>query len=357
MQTKLQKSNNSQWITAAAAIAACVFMAAPAADAAPLPFTGTNLSGGEFGSRKPGVPATFNKDFTLPTENEFNYFASKGMNIFRIPFRWEDLQPALGQPLDMPSVNRLKDVVTTATSKGLYVILDPHNYARYYDDVVGGPKFTSDNFGDFWGRLADQFKDNPRVWFGLVNEPHDMPTQDWFNAAQAAITSIRKTGAKNTILVPGNGWTGAHSWIGAGNDILLKLVDPLNQCVFEAHQYLDTNNSGTHPDPVSTTIGSERLKTFTDWCRRNHKKAFLGEFGVGASDKGRDAINDMLTAMEKDSDVWLGFTWWSAGPWWGNYMFTIEPENLKDRPQMSYLKPHLHGVPMGSYFKMGPALQ
>jgi len=52
----------------------------------------------------------------------------------------------------------------------------------------------------------------------------------------------------------------------------------------------------------------------------------------------------MLTYMEKNRDVWIGYTWWSAGPWWGNYMFTIEPDKGVDRPQMSYLLPHLHGA-------------
>jgi len=71
----------------------------------------------------------------------------------------------------------------------------------------------------------------------------------------------------------------------------------------------------------------------------------LIEFGVGANDMGRQAIGDILTMMEKNWDVWIGFTWWSAGPWWGNYMFTIEPDKGVDRPQMSYLQPHLQTVP------------
>jgi hypothetical protein len=23
--------------------------------------------------------------------------------------------------------------------------------------------------------------------------------------------------------------------------------------------------------------------------------------------------------------VWNGWTWWAAGPWWGNYIFSVEP--------------------------------
>jgi endoglucanase len=319
-------------------------LSAPSVRAQPLPFTGTNLSGGEFGNVSPTKAPVYGHDFIYPNATEFDYFASKGMNVIRLPFHWEVLQPQPKTPLVPAEEQRLKDVVAAATKKGLVILLDPHNYARYYGKVIGGPDVGDDAFADFWGRLAADFRANPRVWFGLMNEPHDMPTPQWFGAANAAVAAIRKAGAKNLILIPGNGWSGAHSWEASGNDILLQIKDPAHHYAFEAHQYLDFDNSGTHPEAVSATVGSERLRAFTVWCRRHHQRAFLGEFGVAASDTGRTAINDMLTYMEKNRDVWIGYTWWSAGPWWGNYMFTIEPDKGVDRPQMSYLLPHLHGA-------------
>lgn len=312
--------------------------------AQPLPFTGTNLSGGEFGGVHPEKAALYGKDFTYPNDAELAYFASKGVNVIRLPFHWEVLQPVAKGPLVPAEEQRLKEVVTAATNRNLVVLLDPHNYARYYGKVIGGPDVSDADFADFWGRLAGDFRGNPRVWFGLMNEPHDMPTPQWFDAAAAAVATIRKTGAKNLILVPGNGWSGAHSWVESGNDLLLRIKDPAHHYAFEAHQYLDSDSSGTHPDPVSATVGSERLRVFTDWCRKNHQRAFLGEFGTGASDTGRAAIGDMLTMMEQNRDVWIGYTWWSAGPWWGNYMFTIEPDKGVDRPQMSWLLPHLNAA-------------
>ena len=122
---------------------------------------------------------------------------------------------------------------------------------------------------------------------------------------------------------------------------MLKIVDPANHYLFEAHQYLDSDSSGTHTEAVSATIGSERLKEFTQWCRANKKRAFLGEFGAAANPTSQAAIGSMLTYMETNADVWTGFTWWSAGPWWGDYMYTLEPKDGKDRPQMAYLTPHL----------------
>lgn len=54
---------------------------------------------------------------------------------------------------------------------------------------------TTAQFGAFWGQLAIRFKSNPKVIFGLMNEPHDMPTSLVLQNDQAAITAIRAAGA------------------------------------------------------------------------------------------------------------------------------------------------------------------
>jgi trimeric autotransporter adhesin len=41
-------------------------------------------------------------------------------------------------------------------------------------------------------------------------------------------------------------------------------------------------------------------------------------------------------------------TYWAGGPWWGNYMFSIEPQNGVDKPQMTILVQHL-SAPSGDY--------
>jgi endoglucanase len=318
-------------------------------------YTGVNLAGADFGESN--LPGTYNTHYTYPNSSEVDYFMGKGMNTFRLPFRWERLQQAQGAQFNTAELNRMKTLVNYATNQGAYVVLDPHNYARYYGSIVGSAALPNASFADFWSRLSTEFKNNDRVIFGLMNEPNTMPTEQWRDAANAAIAAIRSTGATNLILVPGNAWTGAHTWTqnwyGTPNaSVMLTITDPGNNFAFDVHQYLDNDSSGTTSQIVSPTIGQERLVQFTNWLRTNNRRGFLGEFAVANSrigssgtQIGDEAIHEMLDYIEANQEVWLGWTWWAAGPWWGNYMFSLEPTNLgqtnqADRAAMAVLQQH-----------------
>jgi len=307
-----------------------------------MPFRGVNLAGGEFGGTIPGVEGV---DYTFPTNAEIDYFASKGMNTFRIGFLWERLQPEANGEFVASYAAHLDALIAHATDKKDFTILDPHNFARYYGTTVGSASVPNSVFADLWRRLALRYKDNPYVMFNLVNEPHDIATETWVSAANAAIAAIRAAGAKNTILVPGNGWTGAASWAqnwyGTPNAVaMLRIVDPLDNTLFEVHQYLDANSSGGGAC-MSATIGSERIHDFVGWLRENGKKGFVGELAGINSSTCQAAVTDMLTSIMENADVLNGWLWWAAGPVWGDYGLSIEPKNGVDRPQMNWLTPFL----------------
>jgi endoglucanase len=309
-----------------------------------LQWRGVSLAGAEFGVNIRG-DGTFG-NYIYPEVNSVDYFKNKGMNLVRLPFRWERLQPALNQSFDTAELSRLQNFVDGTTAKGVSVLLDPHNYAHYRGNVIGQNGISYAAFADFWARLATVFKNNPKVLFGLMNEPFEISTETWVSAANAAIQRIRATGATNTIMVPGNAWTGAHSWTqngyGTSNAVAMKQIsDPGNNIVFEVHQYLDSDSSGMKSDCVSANIGVERLKSFTDWLRANGKRGFLGEFAGANNTVCTQAVSTMLDYIETNKEVWAGWAWWAAGPWWDDYMFSIEPSNGTDKPQMSALMSHL----------------
>jgi endoglucanase len=136
---------------------------------------------------------------------------------------------------------------------------------------------------------------------------------------QAAINAIRGAGATSQyIWVEGNQWSGAWSWPDV-NDSMKQLTDPENKLIYEMHQYLDSDSSGTSVNCVSGTIGAERLVAATNWLRANGKVGVIGEFAGGANEQCRTAVKGFLDYLKANSDVWKGAVWWAAGPWWGNY--------------------------------------
>lgn len=162
------------------------------------------------------------------------------------------------------------------------------------------------------------------------------------NLNQAAIDGIREAGAtEQYIFVEGNSYSGAWTWT-ENNDNLKDLTDPSDKLVYEMHQYLDEDGSGTNEDCVSETIGAERVADATEWLRSNGKVGIIGEFAGAANDVCEAAVSGMLDSLAEDSDVWLGAIWWAAGPWWADYMFSIEvPDGVAVEPYLPILQEYV----------------
>jgi endoglucanase len=308
---------------------------------------GVNLAGAEFGSNVPGV---FGTDYTYPTHAEIDYYAAKGMGVVRLPFLWERVQRSEFAALDAIELGRLDDVVNYATGKGLKIEIEPHNYGYGFGALIGSAQTPNSAFADLWGKLAGHFQSNSGVIFGLMNEPHDQSASAWLGSANAAIAAIRAAGASQEILVPGSYWDGAWTWVSSDNDTVIGagVQDPAHNFAFEVHQYLDADGSGTHFGAVSATIGVERLTAITQWAEATGNHLFLGEVGVTTDQTSLTAFDGMLTYMQQHTGAWQGVTYWAGGPWWGNYMFSIEPQNGVDKPQMGILVQHL-SAPSGDY--------
>lgn len=119
-----------------------------------------------------------------------------------------------------------------------------------------------------------------------MNEPHDLPNLSmWADTVQAAVTAIRKAGATTqTILLPGTEFTHASSFVengSAGN--LSRVTNPdgsFSNLVFEVHQYLDSDGSGTALTCVTDHV-QDAFMPLAQFLVSNGRKAFLGEIGGG----------------------------------------------------------------------------
>ncbi|GFF22475.1 probable endo-beta-1,4-glucanase B [Aspergillus udagawae] len=313
------KFGNLVLIAAAAGSA----VAAPAKEqkrASVFQWFGSNESGAEFGQNT--IPGSYGKEFIFPDPSTISTLIGKGMNIFRIQFLMERLVPSsMTGSYNEEYLANLTSVVNAVTKAGSYAILDPHNYGRYNGQIIS----SADDFKTFWQNLAGKFKSNNLVIFDTNNEYHDMDQTLVLNLNQAAINGIRAAGATSQyIFVEGNSYSGAWTWVDV-NDNLKALTDPQDKIVYEMHQYLDSDGSGTSATCVSTTIGKERVTAATKWLKDNGKVGIIGEFAGGVNDQCQTAISGMLEYLAQNTDVWKGALWWAAGPWWGNYMFNMEP--------------------------------
>ena len=145
------------------------------------------------------------------------------------------------------------------------------------------------------------------------------------NLNQAAIDGIRGAGATSQyIFAEGNSYSGAWTWA-AVNDNLAALTDPSNLLIYEMHQYLDSDGSGTSATCVNNTIGVDRITSATAWLQENNKIGIIGEYAGGANSVCMEAVTGMLSYMKENSDVWTGALWWGGGPWWGTYIYGFEP--------------------------------
>lgn len=304
---------------------------------------GLNDSGAEFAG-----PLRSKGPLHLSSPATLNWIASRGFHVVRLPFRWEQLQPELDGPLMPAAVASLKDYCREAHARGLGVIIDPHNYARYTlpdgrVGVIGTPLVPIAAFADFWRRMSRALHGRPGVWaYDLMNEPHNMSTRVWKRASQEALTAIRAQGDPTLILVPGNNWESAGEWVDCqGWDAWIH--DPMDNFEYEAHCYFES--SGTYAGSSSrlrSKPARKRLQHFIDWCYENGVRGFIGEFGCPRGHRWLGRLNRFMEVMDRAR---LGGTAWATGEAWpSSYPLLLRPApGGQEPPQVAVLRRHLGG--------------
>ena len=315
---------------------------APATVGVPPRYHGVNLASAEFAPHKlPGVPG---QDYIYPTKETAAPCAAMGMNSIRLPILWERLQPEMKGPLDEAELARL-DASLKDLSSFRQVIIDVHNYGRFRGRKLDRADPSGAALPDLWTRLAERYKNRPNIAFGIMNEPHGLAAREWRAIAEETTAAIRRTGATNLVLVPGTHWSGGHSWHANGSDsnasALRGFIDPGRNFVFEIHQYLDEDSSGSKPGCSNRKVGRQRLEGITRWLREERAQAILGEFGGDRSETCLAALDDLLLFLRENGDVWIGWNYWAGGDWWGDYPLSVQPDNGRERPQAAILRRHV----------------
>lgn len=276
------------------------------------------------------------------------YLISKGFTCFRLPFKIERAQNDKSDVLDETFMSYVDEKVTQVTNAGLPIALDAHNYMRRrgadltdktkfyinvtdsylfwngsaYVDTAGAvaseDQFLTADFVDFWERIADRYKDNPRVLFDLMNEPiNNHTTAELITIFNAVIAGIRGTGATNRIYVPWTNYQSAATGVRDGAvSMFTGIVDSGDNVAFTAHQYFDPTADGGGADIAtiaSENIASYRLWTLTEAARKYNKKILLGESGIAGTAAFVDGFFTEYTMVRFNTDVYERVTFWTSG--------------------------------------------
>lgn len=250
-------------------------------------FAGVNIAGFDFGVVTSGTQDLSQVvDESVDGVNQMRHFVNADtFNIFRLPTGWQYLVAnKLGGNLDSTNFGQYDKLVQGCLSLGSYCIVDIHNYARWNGGIIGQGGPTDDQFISLWTQLATHYKSNSKVIFGIMNEPHDLNIAAWAATVQKTVTAIRNTGATaQMILLPGTDYTSAANFIENGSGAALAaVVNPdgsTTNLIFDVHKYLDSDNSGTHAECV--TSNADAFNSLATWLRSVKRQAILTETGGG----------------------------------------------------------------------------
>lgn len=269
-----------------------------------------------------------------------------GFNVVR-------LHTAINWWLDDESNYRqhFKDIITWAGERGIYVIFEPYSVIYPRHPAMPFPPYLTPEeetvipskqaFVDYWASVANELKAYPNVIFELFNEPHSETVEgynardEWFDAAQMSIDSIRVTGANQIIIVQWDygawvnldypppsppepspeGTASTLDWV-----LLYPLNDPLSNIVYSTHNYRgDFHRSVSDPIRNSYTYDDIKLGLQYAWIdyvlNTLNKPVLVGEIGANMWQTGEELerelayFNNSLTIYNEWNMSYLAWVW------------------------------------------------
>lgn len=261
-----------------------------------------------------------------------HFVQDDNFNIFRLPVPWQFLVANnLGGPLDATNFAKYDALVQACLATGASCIIDIHNYARWNGNIIGHPGGpTNAQFVSVWTQLAAKYAPyGSRILFALMNQPHDLGSvSDWAASLQAVVTAVRPLAPDTLLLLPGSDWQSAGALPNGAGPSLLSVLNPdgtAKNLLFDVHQYLDSDRSGTHATCVTDNIVTA-WQPLAKWLRLHGRKAIVTETGGGNVASCWTNLCSEVTYLNRNaSDVIVGVVGWAAGSFGQSYVLTETP--------------------------------
>ena len=215
--------------------------------------------------------------------NLHNYHNIWGFNTFRIP---NYLLGSYGQAHPGDNDYRTNDMIVDAyTSQGATVIFDAHDLIGSYYEAQNWEILK-----EYWRDMAQEFKDNPHVWFNLHNEPgnHTAQGDKWVDYHRELIDVIRAEGANNMIIVDGEAW---------GQDYLTQTI------ASRANDVMVGNENIVFSVHVYDQWSNNDLGIYLDQLQAQNIPVIIGEYGSETNDNSTMAATQQMFPSIQDREI------------------------------------------------------
>lgn len=179
--------------------------------------------------------------------------------------------------------NNLDEIVNTFTSRGIVVVFEGHDHiGSYYQGEDLNALIA------WFTELASRYRDNPYVWFDIMNEPGNRSSIDrdrWVNMHGQVIEAIRNNAQSDNIIIV----EGAFG----GQDNAYASADMVTQSAILQHAQEVINYNGQYYENIAFSIhpydlwnqGDAKMADYFDRVHAQGMAMIVGEYGV---DTGQD---------------------------------------------------------------------
>jgi endoglucanase len=259
-------------------------------------------------------------------EHHYDVVRQAGFGIVRLPVSWSahlGERPPYG--LDQVFLDRVERAVERAVRRDLDVVLTVH----HYDALCRDPHGQAPRFLALWHQIAGRFAGaSPRLWFELLNEPHDPMTAEHWNALLAdSLAVVRAAHPERTVIAGPVRWNTVDALAG----LRLPADDHLTVTVHYYSPFRFTHQGASWIEGAEGWVGTpwgsatEQSRVRADleraaaWAAGHGHSLFLGEFGAIAAAAMADRAR--WTARVRAEAERLGMAWayWDYATDFGAY--------------------------------------
>jgi endoglucanase len=278
-------------------------------------------------------------------EEYFEAIRQAGFDAVRIPIRWSAHAGARAPyTIDEKFFQRVDWAIEQALSRKLVALINLH----HYEELFTQPDDHEARFLGIWEQIAARYqKHSDRLYFELLNEPHDkLDAARWNALARAGLGVVRKTNPRRIVIIGPTQWNS----IGQIDTLELPADDPWLIATVHYYSPFEFTHQGAEWAPDSARwLGRQWTGTPPEqqaiekdfdaaarWGKEHHRPIYLGEFGV--YHKADMDSRARWTAFVRQSAEEREFSWayWEFGSGFG--VFDIQT-NLWREPLLRALVP------------------